>query len=194
MNEEDKRVIRTRAHLAQALIELSCEEGYEAVTIKRITERANINYRTFYRHYSGKDDLLHDVLRSSIADIRRVMPPPSPAELNDPGFEATARSNMVALYEYVAINSKIFQVLLQSGPDALGPLQEIAQKEADTYFMELPLGDFPYELVSRHMVAATFSFIQWWLDTGMVNTPEQMGDFAAQLIMMPIRRLLMEQV
>ncbi len=193
MNEEDKRVIRTRAHLARALIELSCEEGYEAVTIQSIADRAGINYRTFYRHYSGKEDLLHDVLRSSIADIRQVMPPPTSAELIDPAFETTTRSNMIALYEYVAENSKIFRVLLQSGPDALGPLQEIAQKETETYFAELPLGDFPYELVSRHMVAATFSFIQWWLDMGMAYTPEQMGDFAAQLIMMPIRRLLMEK-
>lgn len=194
MNEEDKRVIRTRTHLAKALIELSCEEGYEAVTIQSIADRAGINYRTFYRHYSGKDDLLQDVLHSCIADVRRIMPPPTSAEFNDVSFETTARSNMVALYEYVAENSKIFQVLLQSGPDALGPLQEIAQKETESHFTEMPFGDFPHELVSRHMVAATFTFIQWWLDTGMTYTPEQMGDYAAQLIMMPIRRLLMERV
>jgi AcrR family transcriptional regulator len=191
MNEEDKRVIRTRSQLAEALINLSCEEGYEAVTIKSITDRAEINYRTFYRHYDGKDDLLHEVLRTTMAGLRQVMPPPTAIEISDSNFEEIARVKGRTLYEYVADNSVIFKVLLQSGPAALVPIQKLARAETERYFADMPTKKIPYELVANHMITSTFSFIQWWLNNDMSHTPQQMGDFAAQLIMLPIRNLLM---
>lgn len=189
MNEEDKRVIRTRSHLAKALVELSCQEGYEAVTIQSITDRAEINYRTFYRHYDSKVELLRDVLRTTMAGLRQVMPPPTLAELNDANFEELARKKGRTLYEYVAENDVVFRVLLQSGPAALVHVQELAQAETEKHMVGISLGNIPYELVANHMITSTFSFIQWWLDTGMAHSPEQMGDYAAQLIMLPIRRL-----
>ena len=83
MNEEDKRVKRTRSQLSQALIELNRAEGYDAVMIQDITDHAQVNYRTFYRHCNGKDDLLRDVLRATMAGLQQVMPPPTSFELND---------------------------------------------------------------------------------------------------------------
>jgi len=192
MNEEDKRVIRTRSHLAKALIELSCQEGYETVTIQSITDRAEINYRTFYRHYDSKDDLLRDVLRNTMAGLRKVMPPPTPIELNDSNFAEIAHAKGTTLYEYVAENSVVFRVLLQSGPAALVPIQELAQAETEKYMSDLTLGNIPSGLIANHMITSTFSFIKWWLDSDMAYTPEQMGSYAAQLIMLPIRRLLVE--
>jgi AcrR family transcriptional regulator len=192
MNKEDKRVIRTRTHLAQALIELSCAQGYEAVTVQEITARAAVNYRTFYRHYESKDDLLQDVLHNIMSDLRQIMPPPTPDELSDPHFEQIARRKGRTLYEFVAQNSAIFRVLLQSGPAALLPIQELAQAQTEQFFIGLPMGDIPHQLIANHMINSTFSFIQWWLDSDMAHTPAQMGAYAARLIMLPIRGLLLE--
>jgi len=194
MNEEDKRVIRTRAQVTQALIELSCAQGYDSVTVQEIADRAGINYRTFYRHYESKDDLLRDVLRTTMAGLQQTMPPPTAVELNNPDFEAIARRNGQTLYKYVAENSDIFRLLLQSGLVALVPIQKFAQAETEKFFADLPLGDIPYELVANHMITSNFSFIQWWLDNDMSHTPEQMGEFSAQLIMLPIRRLLVGDI
>lgn len=192
MNEEDKRVIRTRSRLAGALIKLSCAKGYDAVTVQDITERAGINYRTFYRHYESKDDLLRDVLRTIMADLWRVMPPPTPADIAANNYEEIARRNARTLYEYVAENSDIFQVLLQSGPAVLDPIKELAKAQAEAFLVNLPLGDVPYQLVAHHIIVSSFSLVQWWLTNDMSHSPEQMGDYAAQLIMLPIRELLVE--
>jgi AcrR family transcriptional regulator len=40
--ERDPRIIRTRRWLSEALVGLSVEKGYNAVTIRDITERANV--------------------------------------------------------------------------------------------------------------------------------------------------------
>ena len=55
---EDLRVTRTRKMLEEALIELTVEKGFAAVTVRDITERAMVNRSTFYRHYLDKFDLL----------------------------------------------------------------------------------------------------------------------------------------
>src|SRR5205809_797707 len=48
---QDRRVRRTQQLLAEALIALTLEKGYEAVTIRDITKRADVGYATFFRHY-----------------------------------------------------------------------------------------------------------------------------------------------
>src|SRR5215813_8943534 len=55
---EDLRVRRTRKSLMQALIELTIEKGFSAITVQDIADRAMVNRATFYRHYLDKYDLL----------------------------------------------------------------------------------------------------------------------------------------
>lgn len=62
MNERDLRVRRTRAMLRNALISLVSEVGYEAVSVRALTERAMVNRTTFYAHYDDKYDLLVEVV------------------------------------------------------------------------------------------------------------------------------------
>src|ERR1700753_2571945 len=55
---EDLRVRRTRKLLQKAFIELTVEKGFTALTVRDITQRAEVNRSTFYRHYLDKYDLL----------------------------------------------------------------------------------------------------------------------------------------
>ena len=55
---EDLRVRRTRKLITQALIELTIEKGFAALTVQDIADRAMVNRATFYRHYLDKHDLL----------------------------------------------------------------------------------------------------------------------------------------
>lgn len=54
----DRRVRRTKRRLKAALFELVDERGYEAITIRDLTERADVGRSTFYSHYGSKEDLL----------------------------------------------------------------------------------------------------------------------------------------
>src|SRR5687768_2926953 len=57
MTKTDHRVQRTHELLQKALIELISENGYEAITIQDIVDRANVGRTTFYLHYNSKDEL-----------------------------------------------------------------------------------------------------------------------------------------
>src|SRR3954453_10600115 len=65
---EDLRVRRTRKLLKGALIELTIEKGFAAVTVQDIADRAMVNRATFYRHYLDKYDLL-DQYMNEVYDL-----------------------------------------------------------------------------------------------------------------------------
>ena len=49
------------------------EKDYEAITVAEIAKRANIDRKTFYLHYKGKDDLLHHLEEEHAQEIRRLL-------------------------------------------------------------------------------------------------------------------------
>lgn len=59
--KEDLRARRTKEFIRKAFEEMICEMNYEQISIKELTERANINRKTFYLHYNTLDDLLREV-------------------------------------------------------------------------------------------------------------------------------------
>src|SRR5438105_3017412 len=53
----DRRVLRTRDCLGDALIALMQEKPFDAITVQDVLDRAGVSRSTFYVHYRNKDDL-----------------------------------------------------------------------------------------------------------------------------------------
>ncbi len=77
MENADRRVRRTQKLLKAALVAVTLEKGYQNVTIQDVTERADIGYRTFFRHFSGIDDLLVAVGQETLIELRKILVFPS---------------------------------------------------------------------------------------------------------------------
>src|SRR5438094_5615513 len=106
MEIQDRRVRRTQHLLAKALIALTLEKGYEDVTIRDITERADVGYATFFRHYRDKDELLQDVSDVVLDELIGLLSPAIPND--DPAAVG------VVLFRYVQAHSQVVRVLLGS--------------------------------------------------------------------------------
>ena len=60
--ETDRRILRTRDALGDALIALMREKHFHQITVQQVLDRARVGRSTFYAHYRDKDDLfLSDV-------------------------------------------------------------------------------------------------------------------------------------
>src|SRR5215831_9760971 len=104
MEVQDRRVKRTQNLLAKALISLTLEKGYEAITIRDITERADVGYATFFRHYHDKDALLHDVAEVVLDDLLEL--------LSTEPFDADPAIVGALIFRYVQEQSEIIRALL----------------------------------------------------------------------------------
>ena len=60
----DPRVKRTRSLILQAFGELLAEKGFEAISVQDITDQAEINRATFYKHFVDKYALLDYTIKA----------------------------------------------------------------------------------------------------------------------------------
>lgn len=70
MNAQKKENVRTQktcALIRKTFREMLIEMDYNQISIKKLTERADINRRTFYLHYGSIDELLNELI-DEIAD------------------------------------------------------------------------------------------------------------------------------
>src|ERR671925_1666688 len=92
----DPRVRRTRRILQEALVSLILEKDYASISIKEITDRAEVAYITFFRHYSSIDELLMEVLEEGLAELLSHIATLA-GKTEDPATEVEGR----LIFEYI---------------------------------------------------------------------------------------------
>ena len=65
----DLRFVKNRTAMQRAFIDLAKEKGYQAVRVKDVTERANVNRMTFYAHYDSLADVVREFTDSIVVEI-----------------------------------------------------------------------------------------------------------------------------
>ncbi|MBZ0299704.1 MAG: TetR/AcrR family transcriptional regulator, partial [Anaerolineae bacterium] len=106
----DRRVVRTRQLLRDALMELILEKGYDAVTVQDITDRANLGRATFYLHYKGgKEELLLSNLEEIYDDLVARLKP-----LKREGLRSGPHRPSQVAFEHAAEHRDLYLVLLRS--------------------------------------------------------------------------------
>lgn len=72
-------VTRTGAHADQrrrilrAVGELAAERGYADVTVEQIVKRAHVSFKTFYKHYAGKEDCFLALFDAASTNTERTI-------------------------------------------------------------------------------------------------------------------------
>lgn len=181
MDRNDRRVKRTQNLLAKALISLTLEQGYEAVTIRDITERADIGYATFFRHYPDKEALLQDVIEVVLAELMALLD----------GQAQDAEAQGLLIFRYVREHSELCRVLLSSRSSSALQRQIRTAGVRSALAQNQPRPDslIPAEIAANHLVAASIALIQWWLEHAMPYPAEHMAVIYRELIVMPTRTL-----
>lgn len=180
MDRQDRRVKRTQNLLAKALVALTLEKGYEAITIRDITQRADVGYATFFRHYRDKDALLEDVLDVVIDELMHIF------------FMASSDVKPLPdgslLFRYVQQHSEVVRVLLSSWGVSSLTRRVIETTTQDVLAQHmLPEGSaVPVEIAANHIITTSIALVQWWLEHDMPYSAERMGEIYATLILRPV--------
>ena len=72
MNVGDLRVVKTRASIKKAFMTLLFEKDFDTISIKEITEFAQIGRKTFYLHYIDKYDLLDQIVSEKLIELEQI--------------------------------------------------------------------------------------------------------------------------
>ncbi|MBS5724963.1 MAG: TetR/AcrR family transcriptional regulator [Clostridiales bacterium] len=175
--KEDLRVRKTKEAIHNTFKAMICEMDYEQITIKELTQRAQINRKTFYLHYSSLDVLLEE-LQEEIADhfIRRKV---SYSNMRD------IRDLIRLFFEHATNMPLLHERLMCSG--SYRPIWEKINKRIMDYRKETNRGVFGLDEYSENLVFAFYGanssilFRQWVMD-GKKLPLEKLIDMATKLI------------
>ncbi|NMB54945.1 MAG: TetR/AcrR family transcriptional regulator [Leptolinea sp.] len=181
----DRRVLRTREAIRDAMIDLIEERGFEAISIKDIADRANINRGTFYLHFHDKYDLLDQTEKEIIENLREI--------LKDAGglnIDAYSQSDepipvMVSLFVYIKEQSRLMHAILglKANPNFQNRVKTAIEKNIFDWgiFTQKKMADLlvPGEYLVAYVAAAHMGVMQAWLERGCRESPEQMARILA---------------
>ena len=57
----DRRVLRTKKNIRQTFLQLLSEKSLTQLTVKELSEQADINRKTFYMYYSNIEEILSEL-------------------------------------------------------------------------------------------------------------------------------------
>lgn len=77
----DRRIAKSQMAIQNAFQEMLLERGFDTITVKDITDKANISRKTFYLHYVDKYDLLNTIVNNEMKELGRIC-----EEKRDKGF------------------------------------------------------------------------------------------------------------
>lgn len=189
----DRRAIRTKKMIRNALTELIEEKGFGNISITDITTRADINRGTFYLHYIDKYDLLEQIEKELLQELQQNIK--NTRLINhitiDAGDSIESVNKpipyMKKVFEYVKENSVLIKAIL--GPNGDPRFQNKIKELIHTNVFEKNLIKafnkenmlVPEEYFISYLLSAHIGVIQKWLESGMEKTPEEMALILAKM-------------
>ncbi|MFC5470745.1 TetR/AcrR family transcriptional regulator [Cohnella suwonensis] len=186
-DKPDRRQVRTKQLLYDALMGLIEEKGVDSVNVTDIANRANLNRGTFYLHYRDVPDMLQqlkdDVFESVKSrflklDFQEAMAHADRNEIYPPS---------VRIFEELARHARFLRAMFGAMGDLSYAIRfrklmtkQIFEKVDFLPNIENP--PVPRDYVIAYMTSANFGMILHWLECGMDKTPEQMTRIMMKIV------------
>ncbi|MCD8355492.1 MAG: TetR/AcrR family transcriptional regulator [Clostridia bacterium] len=111
--KEDRRIRRTKRLLRQALAEIMNEKEFKDITVKEITDRADLNRGTFYFHYTDTYDLREKIEDELVHDFEELISSYQPTQEN-----YSAKSVVEQAVSFVEEQKFLVRTLFQRSSDS----------------------------------------------------------------------------
>lgn len=187
----DRRVMRTRRALHEALLTLIQEKRYDKITVQDIIDRADVGRSTFYAHFLDKEDLLVQGLEMFSNDLESHI---KTSEHKGEDTEHVLHS--LIFFKHADMHHELYKAMQEGGGAEVifdagrRHLNEDIQNHLRALF---PVGketDIPSPVITSFLAGAMLSLLNWWLDAGRPYPPEQIDSMFQQLAMSGVEMLL----
>ena len=177
----DRRSLRTRGALRDAMLTLIGERGWDHFAVQDLCELANVGRSTFYSHYANKDALLvggFASLQAALQQRARAGLGEARASVEAPGSWCFA----LGLIEHVHEQRKIFRSMIgrRSGHVVQQRFREmVIRLVAD----ELPpsTGSLPRQAAARWLAGAFVELLSWWVEQRAPLPPAELAALFEEL-------------
>ena len=180
--KQDRRVRRTQKLLKDSLVTLMQEKEFKNISVKDITDRADLNRGTFYLHYTDTYHLLEDIEEDVLNDFQEMIHSYRHSFRRD-----TLLPVMNPVIDYIAENNTICKVLFENNAsvDFLNRFHKLIHENGNEIIQSL----FPVrndEITESFFEFVTYGLIgmlKQWLDSGKSLPKKTLAEMADKAVM-----------
>lgn len=176
----DRRVRKTKKQLRQALTELMKEKSIKNITVRELSEMADINRGTFYIHYKDVFDMLEQIENEMFEGFNETINAYKPDEiLQNPA------AMLADIFSFLGENADICISLLGKNGDIafLDKLKGVVKYKFLHEWIKdkKKLPDFEY--LYSFIISGCIGLMQCWLETGMKEAPCEMAGLVNKILL-----------
>ena len=177
----DRRVRKTRRQLRECLITLLKEKKVQDITVRELTDMADLNRGTFYLHYKDVFDLLEKTEAELQEDFNQLVCKHDAVDLKQ-------RPSVIfnEIYSLVYDNADLIEILLGENGDLnfVNRLKQLIREKCLKDWMEVFRSGnaAAFDALFLSIVSGCIGLVQYWLQTGLKETPEQMAKLTEHII------------
>ena len=172
----DKRVQRTNRLIRQAFLSLLAERPFEDITVSALAERAGINRKTFYLHYTSTRELFDEIRHEQSVRISKLSCWKKIAKADPVPYEVFLEMNQL-----IESNKEIYRALF-SPVSGTATLQKIKEKIFESEELAVIRQSHPeVDYYLDYTITGLFTlYLRWLSDPNHVSI-EELARIASEL-------------
>jgi AcrR family transcriptional regulator len=167
----DRRILKSREAIKNAVVQLMSEKNFDDITIQDISDKANVSRGTIYLHYVDKYDLLEKLIEEHINKLRELCESASEldyGEANLPWFKYLESnylffSTMLASKGAPSFRKQFIEFLIEEFTDEVDAITGVNS-------------DVNKDIILQFIVTSYVGIVEWWFKNGMPYSPEVMAE------------------
>lgn len=176
-NPMDLRVQKTKEAIQETFKSMMCEMSPDKITVKELAERARINRKTFYLHYTSIEALYNEMLQivanGYYAEVEKLSIPTSIADLTNTFFRYFSSQgkyveNLICNPAYQIYCNQLFRATLKHNRDQHNPYEKFSEAEQ--------------RVINLFLVNSTLDIYREWITCGKDMSIEDIIDITSKLL------------
>ena len=184
----DRRVVRTRLALRQALIDLMGERGYDAISVGDLCTAADVTRGTFYNHFGDKEQMLRSFEDEVLAGLDVFQERMAGLSLKDLARTVAFKKPLpllVEMFDYLRSEGEFLNAVLHSDSSFSIRLRDAVCTNMVQSVLHERYRNSDDPFVGYYVAffaSAYLGVIMRWLETGMQEDSQQMALIAQRLL------------
>jgi len=181
-NYIDRRVIKSKQALKNALLTLLQHKSFNEITITNIVREADLNRGTFYKHYQYKEEILSELFEDVTVDLTKAFR--APYEKQQVLVVRSLNASTIKIFDHVANYSTFYSLLGKTD------LFTTFQQKICNLLKELQLSDLHdtqkpminKEILASYRAYATLGLINDWVNEGFKYSTTYMAEQLVEIL------------
>ena len=178
LNENDKRIFKTKQRIREALFRIIQTKSIDKVTVTEIVKEADINRSTFYFYYEDINDMMSQIQNEIYEKFREEIIIPDTVFSTPEHF----RRYVCRFLQFCKDNEEICRFVTNNGcnNDLFTKIRREIEKVIPNSMAVYAETDSRYYLTTFAVSGILYSILEWF-DNGMKIEPSDMADFLSSV-------------